>query len=63
MAYAAFWRVTASFDLISSHIAIAKGGLAIGKSSYMPAWGETLSDQQIMDIIAHVRSLPLHSNP
>ncbi|MBL8535321.1 MAG: cytochrome c, partial [Betaproteobacteria bacterium] len=42
---------------------IAKGGLAIGKSSYMPAWGETLSDQQIMDIIAHVRSLPLHSNP
>lgn len=45
------------------YIAIAKGGLAIGKSSYMPAWGETLSDQQIMDIIAHVRSLPLHSNP
>ena len=39
--------------------AISKGGLAIGKSSYMPAWGETLSEEQILDIIAHLRRLPL----
>jgi mono/diheme cytochrome c family protein len=44
------------------YTAIAKGGLAIGKSSYMPAWEEALSREQILDIIAHVRALPLHEN-
>ncbi len=40
-------------------IAISKGGLAIGKSSYMPAWDETLTREQMLDIIAHLRRLPL----
>lgn len=40
-------------------VAISKGGLAIGKSSYMPAWNETLTREQMLDIIAHLRRLPL----
>lgn len=36
---------------------IKEGGAAIGKSSLMPAWGATLNDDQIRDVIAFVRSL------
>jgi mono/diheme cytochrome c family protein len=39
---------------------ISEGGQAVGKSSYMPAWGGTLSEQDIRDLIAHIRSLPLY---
>ncbi len=39
---------------------IAEGGQAVGKSNYMPAWGGTLSEQDIRDLIAHIRNLPLH---
>lgn len=39
---------------------ITEGGKGTGKSSYMPAWGGTLSQQDIQDIIAHIRSLPLY---
>jgi mono/diheme cytochrome c family protein len=41
-------------------LAITKGGPGIGKSTYMPAWEGTLTTQQMWDIIAYVRSLPLH---
>lgn len=36
---------------------ISKGGVAVGKSPIMPAWGGALNDTQIRDIIAYVRSL------
>jgi len=36
---------------------IAKGGSGSGKSSFMPAWGGALTDQQIRDIIAYIRSI------
>ena len=39
---------------------ITEGGEAVGKSGYMPAWGGTLSEQDIKDIIAHIRSLPTY---
>ena len=39
---------------------IAEGGEAVGKSAYMPAWESTLSEQDIKDIIAHIRSLPTY---
>jgi mono/diheme cytochrome c family protein len=39
---------------------IAEGGVSVGKSSYMPAWGKTLVEQDIRDIIAHIRSLPIY---
>jgi len=41
-------------------LAITKGGPGIGKSTYMPAWETTLSKEQMYDIIAYIRSLPLH---
>jgi len=39
---------------------IAEGGAAVGKSGYMPAWQGTLSDQDIKDVIAFVRTLPTY---
>ncbi len=36
---------------------IAKGGPAVGKSPLMAPWGGTLSDEQIWDVVAFVRSL------
>ena len=41
-------------------LAITKGGPGIGKSTYMPSWETTLTKQQMYDIIAYIRSLPLH---
>jgi mono/diheme cytochrome c family protein len=36
---------------------IAEGGPAVGKSGYMPAWRGTLSEQDIKDVIAFIRTL------
>ena len=36
---------------------IKGGGGAVGKSKLMPAWGGKLSDDQIHDVIAFIRSL------
>jgi len=36
---------------------IKYGGMAVGKSPLMAPWGGTLSDQQIWDLVAYVRSL------
>jgi len=37
--------------------AIKYGGASVGKSPSMPAWGSTLSDQEIRDMIFYLRSL------
>jgi mono/diheme cytochrome c family protein len=42
-------------------LAIIKGGRGIGKSNVMPSWEGTLTRQQMLDIIAYVRSLPLNN--
>ncbi len=42
------------------YIAIADGGEAIGKSTYMPAWKSKLSDREVKDIIAHIRAMPTY---
>ena len=39
---------------------IAEGGEAFGKSAYMPSFKTTLSNQDIADVIAYVRTLPLY---
>ena len=36
---------------------ISKGGVAVGKSSFMPSWGGALNDKQIRDVVAHIRTL------
>ncbi|HWP48898.1 MAG TPA: c-type cytochrome [Candidatus Limnocylindrales bacterium] len=39
---------------------ISKGGAAMGKSAYMPAWEKVLQRQDILDVIAHIRKLPTY---
>jgi mono/diheme cytochrome c family protein len=39
---------------------ITEGGAAVGKSGFMPSWKSTLSDQDIKDVIAFIRSLPTY---
>jgi mono/diheme cytochrome c family protein len=36
---------------------ISKGGGATGKSTFMPAWGASVNDKQVRDIVAYIRSL------
>ncbi len=36
---------------------IKEGGLAISKSSLMPPWADTLTDQEIHDLVKHLRTL------
>ena len=36
---------------------ISKGGPATGKSSFMPAWGASVNEKQVRDIVAYIRSL------
>jgi mono/diheme cytochrome c family protein len=36
---------------------ISKGGAAVGKSSFMPAWGGVLKDNQLQDLLAYLRSI------
>lgn len=38
------------------YLAICRGGEAVGRSVVMPAWGDYFSDQQIKDMVAHIRS-------
>jgi cytochrome c553 len=41
-------------------LAISKGGPGIGKSNYMPAWEDTLQKQEMLDLVAYIRSLPTY---
>ena len=36
---------------------IARGGAGAGKSSFMPAWGNSLNDKQIRDVVAYIRAI------
>jgi cytochrome c oxidase cbb3-type subunit III len=36
---------------------IKNGGASVGKSPLMPAWGASLKDEQIRDVMAYVRTL------
>jgi mono/diheme cytochrome c family protein len=36
---------------------ISKGGAAVGKSSFMPAWGGVLKQNQLQDLLAYLRSI------
>jgi len=38
------------------YLAICKGGEAIGKSIVMPGWGDMLTDQEIRDLVAWIRT-------
>jgi mono/diheme cytochrome c family protein len=36
---------------------IAKGGSAVNRSAFMPAWGSSLNGKQISDLVAYLRSI------
>jgi mono/diheme cytochrome c family protein len=36
---------------------ITKGGGAVKKSGFMPAWGSSLNEKQVADLVAYIRSL------
>ena len=36
---------------------ISKGGAAVSKSAFMPAWGAVLKENQLRDLVAYVRSI------
>lgn len=38
------------------YLAICRGGEPVGRSIVMPAWGDYYSDQDIKDLVAHIRS-------
>jgi hypothetical protein len=41
------------------HDVIAKGGRAMGLSSFMPAWQGIFSEPEIEDLVAYIRTLAL----
>jgi mono/diheme cytochrome c family protein len=38
------------------YLAICKGGDAVGRSLIMPGWGDVLTDQEIRDLVAWIRT-------
>jgi mono/diheme cytochrome c family protein len=50
----AFQKAKSDADLTD---AIRRGGSGVGLSALMPPWGHTLSDRQIADLVAYLRSL------
>lgn len=42
---------------------IRKGGEAIGRSGFMPTWEAELTDEQIRDLVAYLRSINAASRP
>lgn len=42
---------------------IVKGGGSVGKSAFMPAWGSSLNEKQVRDIIAYIRTLSSAATP
>jgi mono/diheme cytochrome c family protein len=38
------------------YLAVCRGGEGVGKNFIMPAWGDLLSDQDIKDLVAQIRT-------
>ena len=38
------------------YLAVCRGGAAVGRSVVMPQWGDLLSDQDIRDLVAWIRT-------
>jgi mono/diheme cytochrome c family protein len=57
---AQFWRQATDEHLL---LAVSKGGPAVGKSVLMPAWGKTLTDRNMRDIVAFLHTLAEQNGP
>lgn len=40
---------------------ISRGGAAMGRSEFMPVWGDQLSAQEIEDVVAYLRTILVHN--
>jgi mono/diheme cytochrome c family protein len=45
------------FNDIYKEMIIRGGGASVGRSAYMPPWGDELTDEQIRDVVAFLREL------
>ena len=50
---ASFWRQTTDERV---YYAVAQGGPSVGKSVLMPAWGHTLTERQLRDVVIYTRA-------
>jgi mono/diheme cytochrome c family protein len=57
---AKFWQKTRPERIFD---AVAQGGSANGKSVLMPAWGHTLTERQILDVIVFIRAFAATAKP
>jgi cytochrome c oxidase cbb3-type subunit III len=57
---AQFWRQATDEQLL---LTVSKGGPAVGKSVLMPAWGHTLTDRNMRDIVAFLHTLAEPNGP
>ena len=49
--------VTSDKNDLYKETIIRKGGAAMARSEFMPPWGEELTDEQIADVVAYLRSI------
>ena len=57
---AQFWRQATDERLL---LAVSKGGTAVSKSVLMPAWGQTLTDRQLNDVVTFLHTLAPRGDP
>lgn len=44
-------------------LAVTGGGKAVHRTAYMPAWGSTLTDRQVGDLVAYIREMHSQGAP
>jgi cytochrome c oxidase cbb3-type subunit 3 len=55
-----FWREATDEHLL---LTVSKGGPVVGKSVLMPAWGRTLTDQQMSDVVTFLHTFAPSGEP
>ena len=55
-----FWQQLTDENLL---LVVSKGGPAVGKSVLMPAWGRTLTDRQMHDVVAFLHTFVVRDDP
>jgi len=51
------------FNDVYKELIIRRGGTGVGRSAYMPPWGDELSDEQIHDLVSFLRELRKTGQP
>jgi mono/diheme cytochrome c family protein len=51
------------FNDVYKEMIIRRGGVGVGRSAFMPPWGDELSDEQILDLVSFLRELRKTGQP